>query len=259
MIPSINLRSRAQAIRVEVPSHPHLLRMAISTWRGRMINEYSSAPVFEGLAIQLENAGFSLNEIEQCKQFAREERKHGVLCGAVLEALGAEAIIPARPAHTFPHHENVSGVEGVIRNLLSISCMSETIAVALVGAERIEMPEGALRDLLTEIYADEVGHARFGWRIVQREVPALDEATKARLSRYLSVAFAHVEQHELEHLSATSAPPAEGVELGVCNGADARALFYDTINEVIIPQLDALGLRASDAWMNRPRANALAS
>ena len=36
------------------------------------------------------------------------------------------------------------------------------------------MPEGQLRELLSGIYADEVGHARFGWRVVGELVPQLD-------------------------------------------------------------------------------------
>ena len=53
--------------------------------------------------------------------------------------------------------------------MLSICCLSETVAVSLIGAERIEMPDGELRELLTKIYADEVrpDHCRAGatsWR-----------------------------------------------------------------------------------------------
>ena len=42
--------------------------------------------------------------------------------------------------------------EGVLRNLLGVCFLSETVAVALIGADRLAMPSGALRNLLTEIY-----------------------------------------------------------------------------------------------------------
>ncbi|MFO0662201.1 MAG: hypothetical protein U0165_20560, partial [Polyangiaceae bacterium] len=65
------------------------------------------------------------------------------------------------------------------------------------------------------------------------------------------VALAHLEQHELAHINPRACPPKEGVALGLCNGLDARGLFYDTVNLVILPQLDALGLSARKAWEKR--------
>ncbi len=253
MIPAapLDLRGQSRAVMPRVPEKEHLAEAAVATWRGRMINEYGSSRVFAELADQLAEAGFSAEEVKACREFAEEERTHGVLCGAVVEALGGEALAELPELHAFPRHTDVAPIEGVLRNLLSVSCMSETVAVALIGAERLEMPEGELRDLLTRIWADEIGHARFGWGIVAREVPKLDEAAKRRLGAYLAVAFAHVEEHELAHLPVSSTPPADGVELGLCSGADARQLFFDTIQSVVIPRLNDLGLPASLAWRAR--------
>src|SRR5262249_4033017 len=118
-------------------------------------------------------------------------------------------------------------------------------------AERLEMPEGPLRELLTRIWADEVGHARFAWRLLGEEVPRLSDDAKQSLSEYLATAFAHLEQHELAHLPLTSVAREGGEALGVCSGGEARALFYDTVQRVIVPGLDALGLGASRAWAER--------
>lgn len=254
MIAALDLRQAARAVRVELPNLPALYGAAQATWRGRMINEYRSSAVFEALAEQMKAAGFDEARVEECRGFADEERRHGILCGAVLEACGGQAVSNIEPDGEFPLHEDVSPREGVLRNLLSISCMSETVAVALIGAERLEMPEGALRDLLSQIWADEIGHARFGWAIVNEEVPKLSPKAKERLADYLCVAFAHVEEHELAHLPTSSTPPPEGAALGLCRGADARVLFLDTITEVIIPRLEALGLHAREAWEQRRAA-----
>lgn len=226
----------------------HLAPSARATWLGRMVNEHASARVFEALASQLARADVAVADVEACRGFAEEERRHGVLCGAVVEALGGEAraTIPELPQ--VPRHDDVDVREAIVRNLLSISCMSETVAVALIGAERFEMPEGALRELLTRIWADEIGHASFGWRVVSELLPSLSPEAHARLGRYLAVAFAHVEAHELAHLPLEAAPPPEGVALGLCSGRGARALFYDTLLTVVIPRLEAMGLPARSAW-----------
>ncbi len=247
----VELRAQARRHAPSLPVIPHLAEAALATWRGRMQNEHTSARVFEGLSRQLEAAGLEAALVAECLGFAEEERHHGVLCGAVVEALGGEAVFQAPAVEDVPEHADVSRLEAALRNLLSISCLSETVAVALIGAERLEMPEGALRELLTVIYADEVGHARFGWRVAGRLVASLDEAALARVGRYLAVAFAHLERHELGHLNPDAAPPTEGACLGLCNGRDARALFYATVGEVIVPGLEALGLPAGNAWRQR--------
>jgi hypothetical protein len=179
------------------------------------------------------------------------------LCGAVVEALGGEAMVelPTRPP--FPKHADATAVEAALRSTLSIACLSETVAVALIGAEREDMPDGDLKRLLTSIWSDEIGHARFGWTLLAEHAPSLDAATRERLSRYLAKAFAHLEAHELAHLPESPQPPEGGAALGLCSGTSARALFYDTIAEVIVPRLEAHGLAAARAWAERGQTQSL--
>lgn len=228
---------------------PAVASVAIPTWRARMINEHRSAAVFEALAGQLERAGLDPADVERCRTFADEERLHGVLCGAVVEALGGEARAPCPPDASLPAHADVGPREAALRNLLSICCLSETIAVALIGLEREQMPESSLRDLLTRIWADECGHASFGWRRLPLLLPD-GEADRSRIGAYLAVALAHLEAHELAHFPRTP-PPAGGEVLGLCGADEARALFEATVHEVILPGLEAHGLPARSAWKAR--------
>ncbi|HVH45417.1 MAG TPA: ferritin-like domain-containing protein [Labilithrix sp.] len=246
---TLDLRLQARSHVPALADLPHLREAAIATWRGRMINEHSSARVFEGLATQLADAGAE-DLAHEVRGFADEERRHGVLCGAVVEALGGEAVAESPDGEPYPRHEDAgSPLEAALRNMLSICCLSETVAVSLIGAERLEMPEGELRDLLTRIYADEVGHSRFGWRTLARLAPTLDAGTKERLGDYLVVAFAHLVEHELGHLPVASRPPPEGVAYGLCNGAEARTLFFETVERVIVPGLEVHGIPARRAWI----------
>jgi hypothetical protein len=251
-MPTLDLRAMTRGLKPEVPNLPHLREAAIATWRGRMINEHGSARVFDGLAAQFAAAGLPEEALE-ARGFASEERRHGVLCGAVVEALGGEARAEIDAGDEYPLHEDATPLEAALRNMLSICCLSETVAVSLIGAERLEMPAGELRDLLTKIYADEVGHSRFGWRTLTKLAPKLDRRTKQRLGDYLEVAFAHLVEHELAHLPLASSPPEEGVAYGLCSGSDARRLFFDTVVHVIVPGLAHHGIPAARAW-ERARA-----
>ena len=237
-----------------VPNIPELNEAAIGTWKARMVNEYGSAQVFEGLYQQLAELDVAQSDLERLASFAEDERRHGILCGSVVEALGGEAIAHSLPVVPFPEHPDVSPLEAAIRNLISISCMSETVAVSLIGAERLEMPEGPLRALLTTIYADECAHANFGWRLLGDLLERGDDNLRERLKSYIQLAFAHVEKHELSHLPVEAQPPKEGLQLGLCSGLDARTLFYATIEQIIIPGLSNQGLDAQWAWDTRSEA-----
>jgi hypothetical protein len=223
-----------------------------------MVNEHGSAPVFEGLVAQLDalvSSGLlDAREVERARNFAGQERRHGVLCGAVVEALGGAAEAEALPEQLFPGHPDAADeLEACLRNLVSICCLSETVAVSLIAAERHDMPEGPLRELLTRIWADECGHANFGWRLLPKLLARADDESLAGLGEYLRLAFAELETHELAHLPATFAAPAGGEAYGLCDGHEAQQLFYATLEQVIIPGLEAHGLPARRAWATRAR------
>jgi len=74
-----------------------------------------------------------------------------------------------------------------------------------------------------------------------------DLELRQRLGDYLAVAFDHLVAHELAHLPMSSEPPPEGARLGLCSGRAARALFFDTVEQVIVPALEAQGLPAAAA------------
>jgi hypothetical protein len=223
---------------------------AIHTWLGRMVNEYQSAEVFEVVADQLARAGVDAARVAEVRAFAAEERQHGVLCGAVVASLGGQARVEVTPPPEVPLHVDAGPLEAALRNLLSVSCLSETVAVALIGAEREDMPEGPLRELLTGIWADECGHAHTGWKLVAELLPD-DLVIRERLGEYLEIALGHLEQHELAHLPVEASWPPGAEAWGLCSGASARVLFFETVEQVIVPGLERLGLPGERAWANR--------
>src|SRR5262245_57736853 len=104
---SLDLRADARKAMPNVIEMPHLREAAIATWRGRMINEHSSARVFDGLAQQFAAAGVD-EVVDEVRGFANEERRHGVLCGAVVEALGGEAVADVPEGEAYPAHEDAA-------------------------------------------------------------------------------------------------------------------------------------------------------
>ena len=251
----LDLRDDARRRPLHLTDSTHLSdfdrRSAIVTWQGRMVNEWVSARIFRELRTQAVDAGLSSAWRDRLARFEADEYRHGAQCAAAVEALGGEARAELPTLAAVPAHRDTDALEAVLRNVLSVSCLSETVAVALISSERMESGPAGLERTLREILADEVGHARFGWRLLDELTPKMGPARQARLSGWLRLAFGHLEAHELRELPEGAAPSAAAASVGVCDGDEARRLFYDTITEVIVPGLERRGLAAGAAWRTR--------
>ncbi len=254
----LDLSREAAAIDLDARDWPELapreLALTRATWRGRMVNEHISARVFAGLLPQLMAAGISAARQEACAGMIVDELRHGRQCAAVLLRLGEAPVATLPDLAPMPQHAGCTPLEAALRSVVSISCLSETVAVALITAERQEIAHPGLDATLRGILADEVQHARFGWTLLDEVAGELTPAERDRLSRYLTAAFAHLERHELAHLSAQPALSEATVGMGVCDGQEARRLFYDTVADVIVPGLERHGLAAQRAWAERKAA-----
>ncbi|MBK9368763.1 MAG: ferritin-like domain-containing protein [Deltaproteobacteria bacterium] len=248
----LDLRREAQARQPDLSALPPLSeperQMAIRTWRGRMVNEHISAQVWAGLVPSLMRAGAPPAALAELPAAIADELRHAEQCAGVVLALGGVPVAPLPELAPVPLHEEVSAIEGAARNIISVGCMSETIAVSIIRAEHAELDDGPLATLLGEILADEVSHARFGWRTLGLLMPRLDAAARARTSRYLVDAFAHQVRHEVPRLPRGGEIRPELGQAGVCDGGFARGLFVDTIQTVIVPGLTQAGLNAQAAW-----------
>src|SRR5262249_17515523 len=137
-------------------------------------------------------AGAAHRHVVAASAMIRQELDHALLCARVVDALGGEpraALPEALPE--VPTHADASPIEALLRDLISISCCSQTVAVALLATEREQAGTPALRGVLDRILADEVKHARFGWKLLEEIGPSLDDRQKRRLGAYLVAVFEH--------------------------------------------------------------------
>ncbi len=235
---------------------PSVREAAIVTWRARMVNEHRSSSVFAGLLPQLIEASSALDVQTAVLTAATDEIVHATLCGDVVKAFGAEPIAQAEPDLTpLPRHTKVDALERVVRNVMFVGCLSETVAVALLEEERALAHEPWIERVLETILADEIAHARLGWQFVAMNLPNLADGARERLAAYLRVSFAYLERRELELLPVS--PPLDGdlvrqrESLGLCSGSTARGLFFDTLETVIVPRFEDMGIAARAAYRDR--------
>lgn len=235
---------------------------AITNWRDRMVSEHASARVFAGFFDRLLRAGMPRRHLDAARGAIDEELSHAVLCARALTALGAEARAPLPdPLPRLAQHEDATPIEAVLRDAISIGACSETVAVALVGAEREQAGCPALREVLDRILADEVGHARLGWKLLDELLPAEGMPTRRRLSAYLVAVFEHQMVFHAPFLR-MPAMTDRGVAFGAPDGPSSWHVFVSTMTTVTIPGLEQRGLFASAAWniaLERTRESAAAA
>lgn len=235
---------------------PDVAEAACINWRIRMINEHRSSGVFAGLQPQLMMAGSAFSTQTVVLRMAMDEIHHAELCGRVVTAFGGVARAEAEETLTpVPMHPGLSPLERVVRNALFIGCMAETVAVALVSHERNLATEPLVRWTLDQILGDEISHARFGWQFVADALPSLDAAARARIAQYLPVAFGYLEASENTFLpighDRSKELSLQREALGLCEGEEARSLFVETVETVVVPKLEAMGLGAEEGWRRR--------
>jgi hypothetical protein len=216
-------------------------------WRERMTSEYASARVFAGLVPLLMKAGVDHESVADVTGMIAEEIAHSRLCAQVLVALGGNARAPLPPLDPITTGDSADPIEAVLRAVLSISCSSETVAVALVECERQRADNSALRAVLSRILSDEVGHARFGWRLLDELGPSLSDGARARLSAYLVGCFAHQIRFHSPFLGLRGTT-ARGASIGAPDGEASWAIFVQTMSRVTVPGLERHGLRAERAF-----------
>lgn len=246
----LDLRQEARETAFVLPTDLRLpepeLQAIRDNWHQRMIEEHISARVFAGLISQMMRAGIPARFQEETAAMIGQELRHGRLCAGVLRSFGGEpvALLPALPE--VPAHLDVAPLEVVLRNTLAISCLNETVGVALMETDRNRVTLEPLKSILREITADEVNHARIGWRLLEEVADQIDAPMRERLSRYLVPSFHQLAQRT--GIGNRSRASATGRDYAVSDGPSINALLFDTVQQVIIPGLERHGLAAGAAW-----------
>lgn len=235
---------------------PLAIRIAEGTWRERMRHEHHSSCVFSRLLPQLIEAEAGLEYKTSVLRMAMDELHHAALCASVVRYLGGDpAIETSLVTEPLPEHPGRSPRERLLRNVLFVSCLSETIATALLAEERERAREPRIARVVEQLSADESLHARLGWSLLGELGPSLDAEERAGIGRYLPIALGSIEAKMHGAMPLGPALPAgtqdELAALGSIGAVAAREILGACLEEVIVPRLEELGWPARSAWKER--------
>lgn len=232
---------------------PELRDRLVRMWRGREAVEYRSSMVFGQLAVQLVEANAPLEATSVMLRMANDELRHADGCREVRRALGDDTAVQVdSTVAPLARHADVSLEERALRNVIYTTCCSELVACARFVAALEDTTDPFFAAALTRLLADERLHAQFGFHYLVWAQPFLraHPEVAASVGRYLTYAFAVLET-ELAPTGHVHPLDAAGRAVGLECPVQASALFFETMEDAVVPGLEEAGLPAERAWRAR--------
>ena len=242
---------------------PELVEFSRHQWAGRAVAEYHSTAQFAQLIMRLTHLGAPIELIGAATRLITDECRHAELCARMADLLGGRG----------DHHVTHRGLSllaeesdpwlQIAFSVLEVCCFGETLSIPMLESIELVATDETPRAIAKIISADEAYHARYGWEVMSWLVPKLNAKQRARIQARLPTTFAHFERvlgaspkvleglagQDVEIEPATlNSPP----NLGTLSMLQYAAIFYHTVQEQLLPQLEALGFDAAGAWGQRP-------
>jgi hypothetical protein len=232
-------------------------QLAISVWRERMAGAQLSARLLAHVLERMVGAGLPPREETRVAASISQDLEHARLCAAVASALGGDARLWLPPLGALPSASTDALAAELLGQVLELFCLGGTVSLAHLELERRAAYSGAspaVIVVLESLLAGKVQQARMGFRLVDELLPMLGPDGREQLETGLERGFARalVHHHQstagwLQLASAVRAPAA--ASRTAAQGAQlAWELAVITLDQVIVPALEARGLPARAAW-----------
>jgi len=250
-------RKRVAAKRVRVVRAPASARVR-EEWRARIAAEYGSAAVTQHLVLWLIQIGASPDVIEAGLRIVEDELAHSRLSHDVYVDAGGN--VPPqidRDNLELPRRPGAPLELDVIRAVVRIFCLGETVAVPLFSHLRAGCTVPSARAALDRVLRDEVRHRDFGWMTLDwllttpfaAQIPAFLETELPSMFAELERSYgtgnpAHADDRAADMTDAERA-------WGLAPPRDYADILHRTFTRDYQPRFAARGIDATPAWAAR--------
>lgn len=224
--------------RVAVASDPRAV--AAHVWRSRRRAELQAGARFARIAVELERFDAHRDVVSLASDAAHEEGRHAELCaelvshfgGAVHDDAPVPAVLPVAPP-------NLKARDALLYEIVALSCVTETLSTALLGALVACARDGAAKEAMHEILRDEVRHSRLGWaHLASEHARGCRDVVGAHLPALLS---ATVSEHLFDGAPGHAAQ-AELTGLGSLPKQERAEIVGQTLTDIVFPGLARFGI-----------------
>lgn len=223
-------------------------RVAAEAWRFRCRVELEAEVRFERLAGRMERLGDAAELVALARSASADERRHAALCAEEAARLGAPvALEPVRDlAEIAP--ATAALADRVLYEVVAACCVSETESMGVLATLLEVVRSPGLRRTLQALASDEVNHARLGWAYLASAHAA---GRGAFLGPLLPAMLGGSVAPDLFEPVSGEREDEALLELGVLPHHRQREVFEHTLEEVVFPGFERLGVdtRPARAWL----------
>lgn len=215
-------------------------RAVARAWLVRERVEREAAALFARLAERLRGAGAAAAIVALAEQATADELDHAGRCRRIVEArdAGLAPLPPGPPLRLGP--AELGARERMIYEAVAVSCVTETLSVALLGGMREGVTDPLVAETVSAILQDEIAHARIGWAVLAAE------ARRGSLV-WLAPHVPGMIRAALEHDEPAARAPANAdlSAWGVLTRPRVDAIVRETVDQVILPGLRSFGIHGA--------------
>jgi len=226
-------------------------------WRNRIAAEYGSAAITQHLVLWLIQIGASPDVIGSGLRIVEDELTHSRMSSEVYADAGGNEPPRIERAQLELPRRGPSAEHDVLRAVVRVFCLGETVAVPLFSHLRKSCTVASARAALDRILKDEVRHRDFGWMALDW---LLTTPFAAEIPPFLDSELPKM-FGELEHSYGTGNPAYQDARTGEMTDGD-RAwglappreyadLLHRTFTRDYQPRFAARGIDATPAWAAR--------
>jgi hypothetical protein len=223
---------------------------AARIWTFRHHAELEAADRFARLASRLSETGARAQIVQMAQSAASDEARPAALCADLVRHFGGE--LPSR-RQSDPHEVAPSGLaarERVLYEVVALSCITETLSVALLGAIALQAHDDRVKETVHRILRDEIEHGRLGWAHLSMEQAG---GNVRFLGDYLPAMLKGTVQDEVFRRGGEPTEQENAIlaGFGALSRGDRRAIFVSTMREVVFPGLERFDVdtRAGSRWL----------
>jgi len=226
-------------------------------WRARIAAEYGSAAITQHLVLWLIQLGASPDVIDAGLRIVADELEHSRLSHVVYaDAGGSEPPQIDRANLELPRRSGTLELD-VIRAVVRVFCLGETVAVPLFSHLRAGCTVPSARAALDRVLRDEVRHRDFGWTTLDWLLTTpLAPQIPSFLEAELPAMFAELERsYGTGNPAHTDAAAAELTDAerawGLAPPREYADILHRTFTRDYQPRFAARGIDVTPAWAVR--------
>jgi hypothetical protein len=224
------------------PLSPEAARVVGSAWRARMEQEHLAVGAFSQLAIELAQVGCDSVVLALIPRAAADEVRHADVCRRLAARHLGEASVASRlrgvPA--FAPRPGCSPEERALLHVVEMCCLNETFTGAYFTEMIERTTQKTARAAVESLLEDEIDHGRVGWAYL---AAARRDGHAGILDATLAALLIETVKPVMDEAAAYPEIDDPLKEAHAYLGtAAARSIYRSTLEGVILPGFDALGV-----------------